>query len=235
MRTFTDARTARPYCVLLEVGDADGNGKVDRGWGTFIVDSNATRELNIAVAHPFDDARTQDEGLAIFRDTTSRSFLMAGARRDLGEQRTCPGEDSCAASDVAHNTDTMFYAVTQELADFYNSSDWTQLQFHGNRNCPETDIHLSYGVRIPFSGTDKLSVLKRELIAHHPDWLVTAFGEPGERCELDGTTNVEGQLLNDGVAASQRRFMHIEQYMDEQRTDRRDAGNWIPVIVAAFP
>jgi hypothetical protein len=234
VRAFTDVSTNRQYCVLMEVGDVDANGRVDKGWGTFIVDNNATRELNIAVAHPFDDARTQDEGLAIFRDTTSRSFLLAGARRDLGEQRTCPGEDACAASDVAHNTDTMFYAVTEELADFYGATDWTQLQFHGNRSCPETDIHLSYGIRSPRSATDKLSMLETQLLQHHPDWLVTAFGEPGERCALDGTTNVEGQLLNDGAPDSQRRFLHIEQYMDDQRTDRRDANNWTPVIVSTF-
>ncbi len=238
VRTFTDAANAKHYCVLMEVGDVDGNGKVDRGWGTFIVDNSATRELNIAIAHPLDDARTQDEGLGIFRETNSRSLLLAGARRDLGGQRSCPGEDAqgtCAASDVAHNTDTMFYAVTEELAAFYGSNDWTQLQFHGNRSCPETDIHMSYGVGIPLIGTDKLSVLKNQLTQHQPNWGVTVFGQPGDRCALDGTTNVEGRLLNDGAPAAQRRFIHIEQYMDEQRTDRRDASNWIPVIVDSWP
>jgi hypothetical protein len=61
------------------------------------------------------------------------------------------------------------------------------------------------------------------------------FGEPGEQCELDGTTNVEGRFLNAAAPASQRRFIHIEQYMDDERTDRRDASNWIPVIADAFP
>ena len=75
----------------------------------------------------------------MFKPTNSRSFLLAGSRRDLGGQRPCPGEDAqdlCFASDVAHNVDTMFYVVTQELAAFYGTRDWTQLQFHGNRSMP---------------------------------------------------------------------------------------------------
>jgi hypothetical protein len=233
---FTDASTGRRYCVLLEVGDRDGNGKVDQGWGTFIVADDATRELNIAIAHPLDDARTQDEGLGVFSATRSRSFLMAGARRDLGGQRSCPGDpEPCDASDVAHNVDTLFYAVTEELAAFYGSTDWTQLQFHGNRSCPRSDAHLSYGARLPLTGSDRLSVLKAQLRERHQDWLVTLFGEPGVACDLHGTTNVEGRLLNADPASSIRRFIHIEQWMDEQRTDRRDARNWIPAISATWP
>jgi hypothetical protein len=232
---FTDVGNGRQYCVLMEIGDADGNGKIDHGWGTLIVDPSAARELNIAVAHPLDDFTTEDEGLGVFKATHSRSLLLAGSRRDLGGERSCPGEGQCPASDVAHNSDTMFFVATQQLADFYGSADWTQLQFHGNVSCPETDIHLSYGVRVPFTGSDKLSVLKSQLTTHHPDWLVTMFGEPGERCELDATTNVEGRLLNAGAPSAQRRFVHVEQYMDAQRSDRRRAENWIPVILDAFP
>jgi len=232
---FTDISSGRSYCVLMESGDVDGNGKVDKGWGTFIVDPAATRELNIAIPHPFDDSRTQDQGLGIFAATNSRSFLLAGARRELGDKRDCPGDDEqdmCFASDVAHNEDTMFFVATQELAAFYGARDWAQLQFHGNARCSATDIHMSYGVRIPITGTDKLSVLKSKLREHHPDWIVTLFGEPGNPCPLNGTTNVEGQLLN---AAAPRHFIHIEQFMDSQRNDRRDPQNWIPVILEAFP
>jgi hypothetical protein len=230
--TFRDVSNGKPYCVLMETSDSDGNGKIDKGWGTFIVDRAATRELNIAVAHPLDDARTQDQGIGVFSKTSSRSFLLAGSRRDLGGIRPCPGEDPCPASDVAHNVDTMFHVVTRQLAEFYGTRDWTQLQFHGNSSCPATDIHLSYGVPLPLTGTDKLSRLQTQLRVHHPDWIVTRFGEPGQPCILNGTTNVEGQLLNQG---SQQRFIHIEQFMNQQRNDRRNAENWIPVILATFP
>jgi hypothetical protein len=133
---------------------------------------------------------------------------------------------------VAHNADSMFHVVTQQLAEFYGSRDWTQIQFHGNRSCPATDIHMSYGVPAGLTGTDKLSVLKSRLRHHNPDWIVTAFGEPGQACDLNATTNVQGQLLNLGAP---RRFIHIEQWMDDARNDRRDPQNWIPALLDAFP
>jgi hypothetical protein len=37
INTFTDSANGRNYCVLMEVQDANNNGYVDRGWGTFIV------------------------------------------------------------------------------------------------------------------------------------------------------------------------------------------------------
>ena len=238
LTNFRDIESGQRYCVLMEVGDLDGNGKVDKGWGTFIVDPAASRELNIAVAHPLDDARTQDQGIAVFAQTKSRSFLLAGARRNLGGERPCldePAVSTCPASDVAHNVDTMFHVVTEQLAAFYGATEWTQLQFHGNRSCPATDIHMSYGVAGPLIGTDKLSRLKGQLRQRNASWTVTLFGEPGQPCDLNGTTNVQGQVLNNRASATQRSFIHIEQYMDEQRNDRRDPENWIPAILATWP
>lgn len=37
IRTFTDSSTSKSYCLLMEVLDANNNGKVDRGWGAFMV------------------------------------------------------------------------------------------------------------------------------------------------------------------------------------------------------
>ena len=33
VRPFTDEENGRRYCVLVEVGDANQDGRVDRGWG----------------------------------------------------------------------------------------------------------------------------------------------------------------------------------------------------------
>lgn len=45
VRAFIDSENGRGYCLFMEVLDANNDGKVDRGWGTFIVDPNAVREL----------------------------------------------------------------------------------------------------------------------------------------------------------------------------------------------
>src|SRR5262245_36747076 len=37
VKTFTDRRNGRNYCLLMEVRDQNGDGRVDNGFGTFIV------------------------------------------------------------------------------------------------------------------------------------------------------------------------------------------------------
>ena len=44
LRQFNDTGNGRSYCVLMEVTDADNDGYVDMGWGTFITYAGATRE-----------------------------------------------------------------------------------------------------------------------------------------------------------------------------------------------
>ncbi|HEX8152650.1 MAG TPA: hypothetical protein VF698_05970, partial [Thermoanaerobaculia bacterium] len=45
-RAFTDSGNGKTYCLLMEVLDANNNGVVDRGWGTFVTDAAAQRELS---------------------------------------------------------------------------------------------------------------------------------------------------------------------------------------------
>src|SRR5262245_12059908 len=103
VKTFSDAGNGKSYCVFMEVQDANGNGIVDRGWGTFIVDPNAERELSHQAPHPIYDSTTENEAVGIFRDTNSRSFLMCGAHRNAN-----PAPSTCQSSynvaDCAHNT-----------------------------------------------------------------------------------------------------------------------------------
>jgi hypothetical protein len=82
-RTFTDSANGRSYCLLMEVFDANNNGRVDRGWGTFIVYNAAAREVSHHAPHPISDSTTENQAIGVFRDTDSRSYLMAGAHRLL--------------------------------------------------------------------------------------------------------------------------------------------------------
>src|SRR5688572_20845905 len=52
IRTFTDTSTGKSYCLLMEVLDGNNNGKVDRGWGAFMVNPTATREISHQAPHP---------------------------------------------------------------------------------------------------------------------------------------------------------------------------------------
>jgi hypothetical protein len=139
--SFLDQDNGQSYCVLLEILDADGDGRVGRGWGTFIVNPLATRELSIQVAHPKFDGGTRDQGITVFKGTNSRTFLMAGTHRhanlycsELDDQAIdcAPGEyvgldlpadpalrPKYLQADVAHNVDNMFQRTVKEIQDFY--------------------------------------------------------------------------------------------------------------------
>jgi hypothetical protein len=219
VRTVRDGSNGRGYCVFMEVLDADRNGIVDRGWGTFIVDPAGRRELHHHAPHPLSDATTERQALAIFRDTESRGYLMAGAHRNSDS-----GLSSCqrayASADVAHNRESMFHATNEELAAFYGDEQWSAIQWHGmaETDCKAVNVYMSHGRDVAPSSADTISQLKERLLEHHPTWKV---GVPGDdACSLNGTFNVQGRLLNGvepsavcGTAAHEHsgRFLHIEQ------------------------
>lgn len=58
---FTDSDNGETYSVLMKVEDADNDGMIDRGFGTFIVYNEADNELNIASPHPAYDLRARQK------------------------------------------------------------------------------------------------------------------------------------------------------------------------------
>src|SRR5262249_9189526 len=139
LRTFTDSGNGRTYCVLMETLDSNNNNFVDKGWGTFITYNGAIRETSHQAAHPkFDintigaegDSYTEREAIRIFMDTSSRSYLMCGARRSANS-----GTNTCQSAydfaDCAHNTNNMFHSANEALKDFYGAQDWLAIQWHG--------------------------------------------------------------------------------------------------------
>jgi hypothetical protein len=237
-RAFVDTGNGRTYGVLLEVADGDGDGLVDRGFGTFIVDPLAARELTIAIPHPIYDLDTRVQGITVFRATFARSFLMAGTHRNAsGTTSAC--QPSYREADAAHNADLMFLAGTKALIGHYGARRWHQIQFHGlgSGPCPETDVYISHGEHhdaVP--GDDIVLALRDQLVRDHPAWRVTL---DGGGCDYDGGSNVAGRLIG-GVPLDLvctidpptriETFIHIEQ-----KPGFRDATDWIPAIEATWP
>ena len=110
IRTFTDTSSGTSYCLLMEVLDANNNGKVDRGWGAFMVNPNATLEISHQAPHPLADLTTENESIGVFGGTSSRSWLMAGAHR-LAASGSNSCQSSYGASDAAHAINNMFHAT----------------------------------------------------------------------------------------------------------------------------
>ncbi|KYF69425.1 hypothetical protein BE11_23070 [Sorangium cellulosum] len=248
VRSFRDADNGRPYCLLMETADWNGDGVVDRGFGAFIVDAFAERELSQQVSHPIADAGTESQAITVFKKTRSRTFLLAGTHR-----HAIPGsrwfDGPSMSSDVAHNAATMFHTAHAAIAAYYGSKPWWAVQWHGmaEDTCEGVDVHLSHGVDTAPAAGDKLLELRNNLLATQPTWRI---GVPGSRgCSLNATSNVQGRLLNEGAPAGwahggspagwsfgrpaavhPRRFVHIEQHPGV-----RDADRWIAAVLATWP
>ena len=237
-KLFVDIENGKPYCVLMEILDADNNGIVDRGWGTFIVDSSAVREISHQAPHPLSDLSTDTQAIELFKDSDSRSFLMAGTHRDASTSAsTC--QSAYRASDAAHNAATMYQAANEAALAFYGAADWWALQWHGMAasSCSTVEVYISHGsTAAPVAG-DKHLELRAALLSSHPAWLVAVPGSGA--CSLNGTDNVLGRLLNGvpaanvcGTAASgyTGQFLHIEQ-----DPNFRASADWLPAIRDVWP
>ena len=239
IRTFRDSQDGKNYCVLLEIIDADTDGRVDSGYGTFIVNNGATRELNHAAPHALTDYTTELQAVSIFKGTNSRSFLMTGAPRDSNSNSSAC-QRSYLQADAAHNTDgNLFFAMTQELNSFYGSKDWTQIQWHAMAasTCPGVNAYFTYGVgSAPPLGSELLT-LKSKMKSLHPTWLLH---DPGTAsCSMTGGSNTEGLFLNNVSLNSicqsytnypTQKFIHIEQ-----QPGYRAPADWIAAVNATWP
>jgi hypothetical protein len=238
VRTFTDSGNGRNYCVLMEVSDADGAGSVDRGWGTFIVNNDAIRELSHQAPHPISDSTTEIQAITIFKETDSRSYLMAGAHREANSANSAC-QSAFKESDVAHNTANMFHATNQELVRWYGAASWNAIQWHGMaaNTCSNTEVFPSHGVDVQPVATDPILVLRGALLSLHPTWDVDTPGV--DACSLNATDNTQGRLINGvpagdvcGTPASSYngRFIHIEQ-----DPNFRNPCDWINPVRDTFP
>jgi len=224
--------------VLIEVLDANDDGRVDRGWGTVIVDPHALRELSHQAPHPIADSTTENQAVGVFKGSQSRSFIMAGAHRNANSTvSSCQGD--CRVSDAAHNADTMLQATTQELLAFYGAGAWNLIQWHGMsaEACPDVDVYLSHGRDQTPANADQIVALQDQLRARHPTWRVEVPGSGV--CDLNASDNVQGRLLNGigsesvcGTAVSSYSgiFVHIEQ-----APGFRQARDWISAINESWP
>lgn len=239
VRTFLDAQNGKSYCLLMEVLDANNNGVVDRGWGTFIVDANAARELSHQAPHPISDSTTESQAISVFKGTNSRSYLMAGAHRNANGSSGSSCQSSYGPADAAHNTAVMFHATNAELMAFYGTQPWYAIQWHGMAasTCSTVEAYLSHGRNVVPAATDKIAVLKSNMLVYHPSWKIATPGTGS--CSLNATDNTQGRLIN-GVSASSvcgtaastysGKFLHIEQ-----DPNFRTAADWIPAVLDTWP
>jgi hypothetical protein len=142
-QTFTDSANGRNYCVLMEVRDANSNGSVDRGWGTFIVNNGAMREISHQAPHPISDSTTEIQAITIFKDRFAQLFdgrRASGCQLNKQHVSKQHVPELSQEADAAHNTANMFHATNQELINWYGAASWNAIQWHGMEadTCPST-------------------------------------------------------------------------------------------------
>jgi hypothetical protein len=192
--------------------------------------------LSHQAVHPIFDGNTDIQAVTVFKDTDSRSFLMAGAHRNANSAASACLPDE-RESDPSHNVNTMVQATNEELLAYYGATPWFAIQWHGMRatTCDTTDVHLSHGVDGTLDG--KIAVLRDKVKLHNQGWSVSLAGEGS--CDRNATENMQGRLLN-GVAAERvcctpassitQKFIHIEQHMAF-----RTPSDWIAPVIDTFP
>jgi hypothetical protein len=238
IRTFSDSENGKDYCLLMEVLDGNGNGIVDRGWGTFIVDPAATREISHQAAHPIYDIGTENQAVGVFKGTDSRSYLMCGAHR-LANSASSSCQSSYGSADCAHNVANMFQSTNQELLSFYGASEWQAIQWHGMAvdTCDGVDAYLSHGRSVSPQPGDKNLELTNNMLGYHPTWQLECPGTGA--CSLNATDNTQGRLLN-GVPAGSACGTAASSYSGiflsiEQDPGFRTASDWIPAVQDTWP
>lgn len=253
LRSFSDSANGRSYCLLMEVADADGNGTVDKGWGTFVTYAGAAREVAHQAPHPkwststsgsLGDAYTEAEAIRVFKESDSRSFGMCGARRGANtSSSSC--QSGSRSSDCAHNVDNLLHASTEAMLTHYGSRDFTVVQWHGMAadTCTETG-YISHGYSTNPPAGAKVTTLRDRARLELPSWLIHT---PDTACSLNATDNPQGRLLN-GVPASSvcgtsasssgfgNKFIHIEQDVPVVGQDVPGVSSaWARAVVATFP
>ena len=245
--TFVDRDNGRKYCILATTS-------ILYPWGNVIVDldtSSATKNLSFDCPHPKFDAQTAEQGIRMLKGTRARSWIVAGSHRMANNDSPGTCQPQHYVSDAAHSPDNCFHAAVEAVKFYYDSvvfQDYTSVQLHGmgKATCGTVDTFLSHGscsITPADEKEEKIDILQK-IAQSHPldDGHHAVAGRDGGACNLCGSTNIQGRLINgvprndlcNTVASSHNgQFIQIEQKLD-YRTEAY-AQFWNDVFNEAYP
>ncbi len=171
-----------------------------RGWGRVLIDLTARPSVAIQVPHPGADMWSELMGVELFRAVPGSVMVIAGANRRAG-----PGE----RADMAHNTDTVFFAVHEVLRE----RGLPAVQLHGfiDVKLPDFDVVVSAGP--PKHGD--LAERTANVLADHGFRVC----RPWERAcgKLEATTNAQARSA---YTRGWGEFVHVEVNQTVRSTER---------------
>jgi hypothetical protein len=145
---------------------------------------------------------------------------MCGAHRHTNGESdpdsTCDKEKGEA--DCAHQINTMFHAAVVALNQYYASTPWTHIQWHGNTTCP-VDVYGSQGFKRLQLPNSNVRSLKGFMANNRPEYTFELTKKNDPACDLNATDNVQGQYLNGATnicranrgGTPTNKFVHLEQ------------------------
>ncbi|MDI6791649.1 MAG: PKD domain-containing protein [bacterium] len=200
---FADTESGRDHYVLRE------EESVNRGWGSYIFNSDDCSKGVIEIPHPLFDINTPEVGSRAYIEAGARVFLMAGSHRNANAD----GE-----ADAAHNSATIFETVHETITTATTNS----IQIHGfsiNNHPGYPDIVLSAG---DGSVPSPLGQLRDRLMAK--GFSVGVY-DGVNWFDLGATTNVQG-IYTRSVGGI---FIHIEL----EKFIRDDPAEYAKVVLSS--
>lgn len=191
--------------------------KQRRGGGAYVVRKGSPSTLLVEAPHTFYDEGTFPLACDLFQRTKARGLFINTVHRYKASEKDARGQHP---SDVAHNPNALFQAMTEGVVDAVPKL--TVVQLHGFAN------HEVSAKAVVSSGEKKGGA---PLVARVQQALEQAIGGrvvkfPEDTNELGATTNVQGMA----VRRSGGRFVHIEM----EDVLRRDLNNDAALRAKAF-
>ncbi len=240
--TFMEGDNGRSYCILATTS-------ILYPWGNVIVDLDASSSKNLSFdcPHPKFDAETGEQGIRLLKGTQARSWIVAGSHRMSNNNIQVTCQPHHYFSDAAHSVNNCFLAAVAAVKFYYESvvhQDYTSVQLHGmaKSSCGSIDTFFSHGsCDRSKKGEEKIDILQRIATVHPLDKGKHAVAGSDD-CNLCGSTNIEGRLINgvprndlcDTVAKSTNgKFIQIEQKREYRQESA--AEFWNNVFNEAYP
>jgi hypothetical protein len=164
---------------------------IQRGWGTFILNSKAVAHVAVECPHPLWDTNVEIVGIKVFIQAKARWYLLAGTHRYANSDNS---------SDPAHVTQCIFHEAHMTFAPD------TALQIHGfdkSSYVNYPDVVISNGTLYPPASLYKI---RDSYVAKAFTAGVFSMSTYGDLYQLGATTNTQGQWSNN----NNKLFIHIE-------------------------
>lgn len=212
---ITDAPGDLPVLGFRET--ADHTATDFRGWGPVLVRPLGATDAVYQAPHPIDDQYTEEITLDAFLDDCCAAVaLFSGSRRHSNGDADNDGWDD---SDVAHDTENLFHALTVHLANQTAAAPAFYPQVHASQDrASEPSIVASDGDDRPpapdvTNGHPLVPIDDAVDAAANVTMGICSFSEgPGDDEDGDyllcATTNIQGDFLE--TVGQRQQFMHYE-------------------------